>query len=122
MAGIVGFTMISSIISGQTLAAVNGGDLNVSLGIVLSALIGLVVSFMGNRILYHLTDHLWIVTIICVVIATGTGGHNLHKQVVQPAATAPLVLDYGCIIIGFSLTLIGIMSDYTVYYRPDGPL
>ncbi|KKY23860.1 putative purine-cytosine permease fcy22 [Phaeomoniella chlamydospora] len=121
MAGIVGFTMISGIISGQTLAAVNGNGLSVSVGIVISGLIGLVVSFMGIRILTYLNDWLWVVTLICTMIITGCGGKHFHEQVAAPAASGPLVMNLGCLIIGFSLTLVGVMSDYTCYYRPDAP-
>ena len=121
LTSIVGFTMIAGIISGQTLAAVNDDGLSVSVGVILSGLIGLVVSFVGYRILHQLNNWLWIVTLVCIVITAGCGGSQLREQVQQPAAAASTLLTFGCLIIGFSLTLIGIMSDFTVYYRPNAP-
>lgn len=113
--------MIAAVISGQTLAAVNGGGLTVSLGIVLSGLAGLVISFMGYRVLHHYNRWSWIVMLICAIIATGCGGQNLTKQVSQTPDTAPIILSYGSLMFGFSITFVGLMSDFTVYYRPDAP-
>lgn len=121
MASIVGFLVISAIISGQTLSSVSGGNLSLSAGIVLTGLLGLLVSFFGYRVIHIYNRYSWAVVLIAIVIAVGCGGHHLHQQVPEAAATAPVVLDFGCVIAGFSLSLAGLMSDYTVYYRPDLP-
>lgn len=121
MAGVVGFIVISAIISGQTLSAVSGGSLSLSAGIVITGLLGLLVSFFGYRMIHIYNRYSWIVILVAIVIAVGFGGKHLHQQVPQPAAGAPLVLDFGCLIAGFSLSLAGLMSDYTVYYRPGLP-
>lgn len=121
MASIVGFLVISAIISGQTLSSVSGGNLSLSAGIVLTGLLGLLVSFFGYRVIHIYNRYSWAVVLTAIVIAVGCGGHHLHQQVPEAAATAPVVLDFGCVIAGFSLSSAGLMSDYTVYYRPDLP-
>jgi len=121
MAGVVGFLVVSAIISGQTLSAVSGGSLSLSAGIVLTGLLGLLVSFFGYRVIHFYNRYSWAVILVAIVIVVGCGGKHLHQQVSEPAAGAPVVLNFGCIIAGFSLSLAGLMSDYTVYYRPDLP-
>jgi len=121
MAGVVGFIVISCIISGQTLSSVSSGNLSLSAGIVITGLLGLLVSFFGYRFIHFYNRYSWAVILIAIVITVGCGGKHLHQQVPEPSAGAPLVLNFGCLIAGFSLSLAGLMSDYTVYYRPDLP-
>ena len=118
---LVGFTLISVIVTGQTLSAVSDGKMTITVGIVLAAIIGLVISFAGYKVLHYFNTYSWAVTVVCIVIAVGCGGKHLNVPVETEPATASLILTFGCLIAGFTLPFAGIMSDFAVYYRPDAP-
>ncbi|KAF2085523.1 purine-cytosine permease FCY22 [Saccharata proteae CBS 121410] len=121
MMSVVGFTIIAGIIAGQTLSAVSDGKMSVSVGIVLTFLIGLCTSFCGYNVIHTYNRWSWIMVLICFIIAAGCGGANLSQRIETAPAGAPLVLDFGCLIAGFSIAFAGIMSDYSVYYKPSAP-
>jgi purine-cytosine permease-like protein len=118
---IVGFTLICVVIAGQTLSAVSDGKMTVTVGIVLSSLLGMFVSFCGYRVLHLFNTYSWIVTTISIIIAVGLGGKHLSNPVATEPATPDLIFDFGCLVAGFMLPFAGIMSDFAVYYSPDAP-
>lgn len=118
----MGFTLICVVIAGQTLSAVSDGKMTVTVGIVLSSLIGLFVSFCGYKILHMLTMYSWGVTAVCIVIVVGCGGKYLNNPVATEPGTADLIFDFGCLVAGFMLPFAGIMSDFAVYYVPNSPV
>jgi purine-cytosine permease-like protein len=118
---VVGFTVIAIIISGQTLSAVSDGKMTITVGIVLTGLLGMVVSFCGYSVLHLFNNYSWAVTIISVVIAIGCGGHHLNETVPTEPALASTILSFGSLVAGFMLPFAGIMSDFAVYYSPAAP-
>lgn len=65
----IGFCSVNAIVGGQTLAAVNPGNLSVTVGIVLIAVVSMVVSFLGYRVLHALER--W----ACAFSSLKAGGH-----------------------------------------------
>ncbi|KAE8443944.1 hypothetical protein EG329_001254 [Mollisiaceae sp. DMI_Dod_QoI] len=118
---VVGFTIIAIIISGQTLSAVSDGKMTITVGIVLTGLLGMVVSFCGYSVLHLFNKYSWAITIVSIVIAVGCGGHHLNEPVPTEPPTASTILTFGCLIAGFMLPFAGIMSDFAVYYSPAAP-
>ncbi|KUJ15183.1 uncharacterized protein LY89DRAFT_783384 [Mollisia scopiformis] len=118
---VVGFTVIAIIISGQTLSAVSDGKMTITVGIVLTGLLGMVVSFCGYSVLHLFNKYSWAITIISIVIAVGCGGHHFSDPVPTEPAAASTILSFGCLVAGFTLPFAGIMSDFAVYYSPEAP-
>ncbi|KAF4628333.1 hypothetical protein G7Y89_g9826 [Cudoniella acicularis] len=118
---VVGFTIISTVIVGQTLSAVSNGKMNITVGIVLGALLGLAISFCGYKVLHIFNTYSWAVTVVSIIIAVGCGGKHLNVPVSTEPATTVSILTFGCLIAGFQLPFAGIMSDFAVYYSPDAP-
>ncbi|KAF9640718.1 putative purine-cytosine permease fcy22 protein [Lasiodiplodia theobromae] len=122
MMTVVGFTVIAGIVAGQTLSAVSDGRISVALGIVLTFVVGLFMSFCGYKVIHIYNRWSWLGVLICFIIMTGCGGKHLSEQVEAEPADAPLILSFGCLIAGFSIAFAGIMSDYSVYYKSTAPV
>ena len=113
-----GFTLISAVVGGQAISALNPDHVSVKVGIVIICIVSLFASLMGYRALHFITRWSWIPNLISLVIAVGCGGKYLHLQTEVPPATAPQVLSYGGIIAGYFLTFSGTVSDYATYHNP----
>ncbi|KAL0258127.1 hypothetical protein SLS55_007299 [Diplodia seriata] len=121
MMTVVGFTVIAGIVAGQTLSAVSDGRISVALGIVLTFVVGLFMSFCGYKVIHVYNRWSWLGVLICFIIMTGCGGKHLSQQVEAEPADAPMILSFGCLIAGFSIAFAGLMSDYSVYYKSTAP-
>lgn len=96
--------------------------MSVVVGIVLTFLVGLFISFCGYSVLHLFNRWSWVVNLVCFIIVTGCGGKHLSQQAETEPAGAPLILSYGCFIAGLSVSVVGITSDYSVYYKPTAPV
>ncbi|KAK1965127.1 NCS1 nucleoside transporter [Colletotrichum sublineola] len=118
-ATVTGFSLSSSIVGGQTLAAVNPGNIDVKVGIVIACLVSFAASFVGYRALHMWERWQWLPNLVAIVIAVGCGGRHLWKQAAAPPPTAAQVLNYGSIMAGYFITFGGTASDFTVYHNPN---
>jgi NCS1 nucleoside transporter family len=122
LATLTGFCVVDSIIGGQALSAVKGGEtISATVGIVIIALLSLVIAFCGFRVLHHYERWAWIPALIALVIATGCGGKSLRQQVEAPAATAAQILSFGGLVAGFMLPWAALASDFSTYMHPKAP-
>ncbi|KAI0022677.1 NCS1 nucleoside transporter [Xylariomycetidae sp. FL0641] len=121
-ATVTGFSLVSAIVGGQAIAAVNPGHVSVTVGIVITILVSFVVSLLGYRVLHLWERYQWIPNLVAIVITVGCGGHFLRHQADVPAATARQVLSYGGLMAGYFLTFGGTASDYSTYHHPKAPL
>jgi len=115
---VTGFTLISTIVGGQTIAALNPDNVSVTVGIVITCLVSFAASLMGYRALHWWERWTWIPNLISIVIAVGCGGKSLSMQTEAPPATPAQVLSYGGLIAGYFMTFGGTVSDYTLYHNP----
>ncbi|KAJ6588794.1 permease for cytosine/purines, uracil, thiamine, allantoin-domain-containing protein [Mycena capillaripes] len=119
--GMIGFCILDCILGGQTLAAVADGNLSWTIGIVIIAVISLLVSFCGWKILHWYERFSWIPFLVIFLIAVGLGGKNFqHIPPVEPAS-AQTILSFAAVIAGFVLTWSPLSSDFSCYMRPDAP-
>jgi purine-cytosine permease-like protein len=120
LATLIGFCVIMAVIGGQCLSAVADGNLSVSVGIVITAILTLGISFCGFTVLHIYERYAWIPAIISIIVAVGTGGKELHKQVVYDAPpSAQSVLSYGMIVASYMVPWACLSSDFTTYLKPD---
>ncbi|KAJ7741441.1 permease for cytosine/purines, uracil, thiamine, allantoin-domain-containing protein [Mycena maculata] len=119
--GMVGFCILDCILGGQTLAAVADGNLSWSIGIVIIALVSLLISFCGWKILHWYERIAWIPVVIIFLIAVGLGAKNFKHIAPVAPATAPTVFSFAAVIAGFVLTWSPLASDFSCYLRPDAP-
>ncbi|KAK1759371.1 purine-cytosine permease fcyB [Echria macrotheca] len=119
-ATVTGFCLLSAVVGGQSLAAINPENVSVSVGIVITCLVSFAVSLLGFRAVHFYERWSWIPNLVSLVIAVGCGGRYLHLQTDAPPATVSQVFSYGCLIAGYFITFGGTSSDYTVYHNPTG--
>lgn len=118
-ATVTGFTVVSAIVGGQSIAALNPAHVSTSVGIVVVCLVSFAASLLGYRAIHVFNGWSWIPNLISIVIAVGCGGRHLHLQSAGvPAATPSQVLSYGGLIAGYFLTFGGTVSDYSIYHDP----
>jgi NCS1 nucleoside transporter family len=122
LATLVGFCVVDSVIGGMALSAVmDGTTINATVGIIIIALLALLISFCGFRVLHLYERYAWLPALIAIVIATGCGGKHLKLQVEAPPATAPQVLSFGGLVASFMLPWAALASDFSTYMHPKAP-
>lgn len=120
-ASVTGFSVIASIVGGQSLSAISGGSLSWNVGIAITCICALALSFSGYKILHLYERWSWIPVLVAIVIAVGCGGEKLSLQAETAPAEVSMILTYGCLIAGFMIPFAGIVSDVSVYISPEGP-
>ncbi|OBT56320.1 hypothetical protein VE04_02846 [Pseudogymnoascus sp. 24MN13] len=119
-ATITGFTVIAAIVGGQTLAAVSDSTISVNVGIVITCIIALVVSFSGYKVLHIYERYSWIPVFVAILVLVGCGGKHLtHQTVPEAPATAQSVLSFASLIAGFMIPFGGTVSDFGIYIDPS---
>ncbi|KLO11397.1 NCS cytosine-purine permease [Schizopora paradoxa] len=119
LATMTGFMILNCILGGQTLASVTNGSLSWSVGIVIIAVVSLLVSFCGYKVLTWYERIAWIPTFIVYLVALGVGGKHLSNPPAAEPATAVTVLSYASVLAGFVITYSPLSSDFTTYMDPN---
>lgn len=92
-----------------------------TVGIMITAVASLVVSFMGYKVLHLYEKWSWIPTLAAIIIAVGFGGNNLSLQAETPTPTVRNILTFGSIVVSFTISWAPLVSDFAVYVSPDVP-
>ncbi|KAK4251037.1 permease for cytosine/purines, uracil, thiamine, allantoin-domain-containing protein [Corynascus novoguineensis] len=120
LATLTGFCVIMAVVGGQCLSSVADGNLSVTVGIVITAVLTLGISFCGFTVLHHYERYAWIPSLISIVVAVGTGGKELRNQVTYDAPpSAASVLSFGMIVASYMVPWACLASDFTTYLKPD---
>ncbi|KAG5936660.1 hypothetical protein E4U59_004885 [Claviceps monticola] len=122
LATLTGFNAIICVVGGQCLSAISSGSITPSVGIVIIAIISLLVSFAGFRLLHIFESYSFIPALISIIIAAGVGGHELKKQSTPADGPTPAdVLTFGMIIAAYQIPWGAIASDLTTYFDSEVP-
>ncbi|KAF8621764.1 hypothetical protein AX15_007503 [Amanita polypyramis BW_CC] len=118
LVNICGFSILNCIIGGQTLANVTNGRFTWTVGIVIVAVVSLLVSFCGIKVLVWYERIAWIPVLIAFLVAFGVGGKHLSSPEPSTPATATSILSFASTLAGFSITYSPGSSDYVTYFHP----
>ena len=121
LATLTGFIIIICVVGGQCLAAISDGNVTPNAGIVIIAILGLLISFCGFRILHWYETYAFIPAVIAIAIAAGCGGADLTKQATFPTPPASAIVSYGMIVASYMIPWAAIASDLTTYFDPKVP-
>lgn len=122
LATLTGFIIIICVVGGQCLSAISSGNLTPNAGVVIIALLGLLISFCGFRVLHYYETYAFIPAVITIAIAAGCGGSDLKKQAIPEAPpTAQNIVSYGMIVASYMIPWAAIASDLTTYFSPSVP-
>ncbi|KAK2465080.1 hypothetical protein APHAL10511_002888 [Amanita phalloides] len=117
--GMCGFCIINCILGGQALSSVSDGHLSWTIGIVIIAVVSLLVSFCGIKVLVWYERVAWVPVVITFLVALGVGGKHLSAPGPQQPTSAASILSFASTIAGFSLTYSPLSSDFTNYFHPE---
>ncbi|KAH7327733.1 permease for cytosine/purines, uracil, thiamine, allantoin-domain-containing protein [Stachybotrys elegans] len=121
LATLTGFIVILCVVGGQCLSAVSRESLSPNAGIVIIALLSLLISFCGFRVLHIYETYAFIPALIAITIAVGCGGDRLADQAPTEPATAAAVISFGMIVASYMIPWAAIASDLTTYFDPKVP-
>ncbi|KAH8647681.1 hypothetical protein BX600DRAFT_443036 [Xylariales sp. PMI_506] len=105
LATLTGYTIITSIISGQTLTAISGGSLSLAVGIVL--------------FLHYFEQYSWIPSLIAIIVTVGVGGKGLIQQTPVAEPRPQDVLTFLSLCASLAISWVAVVSDFSVYIIPD---
>ncbi|GAA5979685.1 hypothetical protein JCM5350_003812 [Sporobolomyces pararoseus] len=119
----IGFAAVNSIVAGQVLVAINPGHLSITTGIVIVAVVSMVISFFGYRVLHACERWAWLPVTIAFILLAAFGGRHLGAATSFNADTGTSskggILSFISIIVGFTLSWSGCSADFNSYMRPD---
>ncbi|KAL8695479.1 MAG: hypothetical protein Q9218_000057 [Villophora microphyllina] len=119
-----GYGILGCIISGQIISAVNGGNLTIAVGCVISALcIGLIATF-GIAIVHTFERYAFIPQLIALFVLIGSAAKDFDHTAISQGTSGMInanrcsffALQYANIV-GFSV----LAADFYVYYPADTP-
>ncbi|KAM0751475.1 hypothetical protein T439DRAFT_211182 [Meredithblackwellia eburnea MCA 4105] len=119
----LGWSIINTIVGASALRAVSPSDhhqLPTAAGVVIIAVITLVVSLFGYKVVHHFERWASVPVFIIFVIMLGEGGKYMTSA---PMASGPVeaanVLSFGGTVAGFALGWTSLAADYTVNFPAD---
>ncbi|KXH28278.1 NCS1 nucleoside transporter [Colletotrichum simmondsii] len=122
IATLIGYTIMTSIVSGQTLTAVSEGDLSLAVGITISVVGALPISFLGYKYLHYIDQYLWAPSFVALVIVAGVSGKSLAGTGAETAAISPRnVLTFAAACASLCTSWAPLVSDFAVYIDPSTP-
>lgn len=115
----VGWSCVGSITGGLALSAVSDGHINLVLGVVIVAVVGLVFSFVGLRAVLTYEKYAWALFFIIFMVMYGELAP--HASLSAPATTTGVVnkgaaLTLFAVVYGSSSSWCSIVSDFYVQY------
>ncbi|KZT70408.1 hypothetical protein DAEQUDRAFT_782651 [Daedalea quercina L-15889] len=111
-----GFLILNTIIGGQMLASVSDGHLNDTLGIVIIAIISLLVSFCGYRVIHWFESVAWVPNVIAFIIMLGIGGKHLNDAPASGPVSASTVITFATVTASSVISWCSMTPDYGVYH------
>ncbi|KAH0431473.1 purine-cytosine permease FCY21 [Colletotrichum camelliae] len=121
LATLTGYTIITSIVSGQTLTAVSQGDLGLSVGITITVVGALPISFLGYKYLHYIDQYLWVPSLVSLIVVAGISARSLatHTHVVVISPRSVVTFTSACA--SLCISWAAMVSDFAVYIDPSTP-
>ena len=115
----LGWSSVGCITGGLSLSAVSDGRVNLVLGVVIIAVVGLCFSFVGLRAVMTYEKYAWAVFFVIFMIMYGEVGHYADIKTppqVTGATESGMILTLLGVVYGSSASWSSICSDYYVQY------
>ncbi|KAG6038661.1 hypothetical protein E4U41_003957 [Claviceps citrina] len=118
----VGWAAVSCITGGMALTAVSDGRVSLVLGVMVLAVVGLLISFVGLKAILIYERYAWIIFFVIFLIILGETGryadNSTSSSVTGPTRSGAL-LNLIAIVYGSSASWCALASDYYVHYPAD---
>ncbi|KAJ6469376.1 cytosine-purine permease [Mycena sanguinolenta] len=109
------YMFLNTLVGGQLLARASN-HISPDVGIVVLALICLVISFCGYRVLHWFEAVAWIPTIIGICVMLGIGGSRLTFEPSYPRPTPSAVFSFAATVLASQISWANMIADYGVYH------
>ncbi|KAG2358496.1 purine-cytosine permease [Suillus spraguei] len=115
-----GFLILNCIVGGQMLASLSS-HIDDTLGIIIIAIISLVITFCGYRVIHWYESVAWIPNAIAFIAMLAVGYPQLHENLSAPVppVTPANVISFASFLASNIVGWCPIISDYGVYHSPD---
>lgn len=124
---LLGYSLLDAIVAGQIISAVSvGGSLTVIVGIIITAVIGWVITTFGYSIFHLYERYAWLPQIIVVSILAGVAGPNFDLTANPAEGVDSLTvrgnqLSFFSLCMAAAITYSGGAADLFVYYPENAP-
>ena len=118
----LGWSSVGCITGGLALNAVSGGRVSLALGVVIIAVVGLAVSFVGLRAVLRYEQFAWMVFFVIFMVMYGEAAPKADAETQSElvgATRSGTVLTLLGVVYGSSASWSSIVSDYYVQYPVD---
>ncbi|KAF3761049.1 hypothetical protein M406DRAFT_93902 [Cryphonectria parasitica EP155] len=115
----IGWSSVGCITGGQALSAVSDGTLGSELGVIIAAVCGFIVSFVGLKAVFTYEKFAGMIIAVIMVIMYGYAGHFADVSTpptVTGATLSGMSLTLFAVLYGSSASWCSIVSDYYVEY------
>ncbi|KAI0371277.1 cytosine-purine permease [Pilatotrama ljubarskyi] len=110
-----GFLILNCIVGGQILASVSS-HLDDTLGIIITGVLSLVVTFFGYRVIHWYETIAWIPSVITFLVMLGLGGKHLAEAPAPPPPSASAVISFATTTASSVISWCVMTPDYGVYH------
>ncbi|KAK1674993.1 permease for cytosine/purines, uracil, thiamine, allantoin-domain-containing protein [Colletotrichum godetiae] len=122
IATLIGYTIMTSIVSGQTLTAVSQGDLSLAVGITTSVVGALPISFLGYKYLHYIDQYLWAPSLVALIIVADVRGKSFARTGAESVVISPRsFLTFAAACASLCTSWAPLVSDFAVYIDPYTP-
>ena len=118
----LGWSAVGCITGGLALQAVSNGTIPIAVGIIIIAVLSLIVSFVGLKVILIYEKYAWAIYLVIFLIIFGETGRfadNRTKTELTGADLSGTVLSLLAIVYGSSASWATVASDYYVLYPVD---
>lgn len=118
----VGWSSVGCITGGSALSAVSGGKVGTELGVVIAAVLGFVISFIGLKAVFQYEKFAGLVLVVVFVVMYGeTAGYADYatETTLKGSVLSGTALTLFAVVYGSSASWCSIVSDYYVEYPVD---
>ncbi|KAJ5620057.1 hypothetical protein N7510_004041 [Penicillium lagena] len=117
----VGYSMVNSVVGGQILSKVSGGQISVLVGIVIVAGTSWVMAMFGMRIFQVYERFAWLPQLMVLCVMLGSAGPHFDFNIQAEASPSRLMakrLTFFSLCLSVALAWAPLAADYYVYYPP----
>ncbi|KAH8881989.1 hypothetical protein GQ53DRAFT_701556, partial [Thozetella sp. PMI_491] len=120
----VGYITLSSIMCGQVLSAVSGGNMTIAVGIVVSVIVTWIVAVFGMAVFHHYERYAWLPQLLVLFVLIGTAGPFFDatlESIGEPATVSANRVSFLALCLYVPNSWAAAASDFYVYYPENTP-
>ncbi|CAG7938029.1 unnamed protein product [Penicillium nalgiovense] len=118
----IGYSMVNSVVGGQILSVVSGGNLSVIVGIIIVAVSSWAMALFGMKIFQLYERVAWLPQLLVICVMVGSAGPNFDFNIQTSMSTEQLIakrITFFSLALSIALAWAPLAADYYVYLPPQ---